>query len=97
MIKGLLKTVRKRLRQNEATESIRYKSIKVEEEYDEISSISQLEDAYRKVKGHKGVARIDGVTIEIFGENVEAELTKLGQELREWTCFLSCIKDECFE
>lgn len=58
--------------------------IKVEGEYDEISSIYQLGEAYRKVKGNKGAAGIDGVTLDMFGKNVEEELEKLSQELREW-------------
>lgn len=53
-------------------------------EYDDISAVDQLTEAYKMVKANKGAPGVDGVTIESFGNNLESELNRLSTELREW-------------
>lgn len=53
-------------------------------EYEEIQTTEQLKQAYKLVKGNKGAAGIDKVTVEEFGRNLEEEIEKLASELREW-------------
>ena len=50
-----------------------------------LSSKDYLRAGFQRVKRNKGVAGIDGVTIEEFEQHLEQEITELHQELREWS------------
>jgi RNA-directed DNA polymerase len=52
---------------------------------DKVWAMPNLEEAYREVKRNRGVAGIDGVTIEVFGSQLEYNLGVLQQELRTKT------------
>lgn len=52
--------------------------------FEENISLSRLHAAYKAVKRNGGAAGIDGVSVEAFGENLDAELERLAQEVREW-------------
>ena len=49
--------------------------------FERISSIHQLELAFRVVKRKGGSPGIDGVTIESFEKNLLEEITRLNQEV----------------
>jgi len=52
---------------------------------DKIYRIENLKQAYSAVKANNGAPGIDGQTVEAFGENLEAEITKLHLELKTGT------------
>jgi RNA-directed DNA polymerase len=52
---------------------------------DKVYRMSNLWEAYRQVKANKGAPGIDSVTVEVFGEHLEEELTKLHHELKTGT------------
>jgi len=53
--------------------------------FEEITSQEQLRRAYKKVRSNRGVPGVDNVSVEDFGEHLEEELRKLGEEVRGWT------------
>lgn len=52
--------------------------------FEEIASNWQLKKAFAEVKGNKGSPGIDGQTIEKFANNLEEEIRKLAEELKNW-------------
>lgn len=53
--------------------------------FEQISSVGQLKIAYQAVRANGGAPGIDGISVEAYGDNLEEELSKLSQEVREWT------------
>jgi|JI102314A1RNA_FD_contig_81_936474_length_2290_multi_2_in_0_out_0_2 RNA-directed DNA polymerase len=51
----------------------------------EICSLNNLQQAFKAVKRNKGIAGIDGITIEKYEENLKQELTQLREEVLNWT------------
>lgn len=51
---------------------------------EEALSKTQLHQAYAAVKANKGAPGIDGISVEAFGDNLNANLERLAQEVREW-------------
>lgn len=49
---------------------------------DKVYRIDNLRAAYRTVRANNGALGIDGETVEAFGENLEAKLAEIHQELR---------------
>jgi RNA-directed DNA polymerase len=60
--------------------------------FEEILSLENLNEAFRKVKSNKGAPGIDGVTVEKFAEIKEKEIVKLKQEVENWTYKPSPVK-----
>lgn len=52
--------------------------------FDEVTSVRQLREAFKKVKSNNGAPGVDKQTIEDFNENKEEEIRKLSEELRSW-------------
>jgi len=52
---------------------------------EKICDMSNLRNAFKLVKRNKGAPGIDGITIEVFGANLEKELRKVQQEVLNWT------------
>ncbi len=52
--------------------------------FEKITSVEQLEQAYKQVRANGGNPGVDGQTIKDFGENLLEEITTLSQEVREW-------------
>jgi group II intron reverse transcriptase/maturase len=52
--------------------------------FEETISITRLRAAFAAVKANRGAAGTDQVTVEVFGENLDAELELLSREVREW-------------
>ena len=52
--------------------------------FDEVTSVRQLREAFKKVKSNNGAPGVDKQTIEDFNENKEEEIRKLSEELRNW-------------
>lgn len=59
---------------------------------DKVYKKENLEASYRKVHKKKGKPGIDYVTTEAFGENLEENLTKLNQQLKDGTYHPSALK-----
>lgn len=53
--------------------------------FEQIIARDELTRAYHAVKANKGAPGIDGVTVEIFGEHLQEELTRLIEEVTTWT------------
>ncbi len=49
---------------------------------DKVYRMDNLRTAYRAVRANNGAPGIDGETVEAFGENLEAKLAEIHQELR---------------
>jgi RNA-directed DNA polymerase len=49
---------------------------------DKVYRMDNLRAAYRAVRANNGVPGIDGETVDAFGENLEARLAEIHQELR---------------
>jgi len=60
--------------------------------FEEILSLENLNEAFRKVKSNKGAPGIDGVTVDKFAEIKEKEIVKLKQEVENWTYKPSPVK-----
>jgi len=52
--------------------------------FDEVTSVRQLREAFKKVKANNGAPGVDKQTVEDFNENKEEEIIKLSEELRSW-------------
>lgn len=61
-----------------------FKNLVEEDIFEDITSRRQLKEAFRKVKSNKGSAGIDMQSIEEFEENLEEEIRKLSEELKNW-------------
>lgn len=59
---------------------------------DKVYKTENLEASYRKVHRNKGKPGIDYVTTETFGENLEENITKLTQQLKDGTYHPSALK-----
>ena len=53
--------------------------------FDRICEIGSLREAFRDTKRNKGAPGVDGVTLEIFEQSLEEELSQLRQEVLSWT------------
>lgn len=58
---------------------------KGEKLFEQISCVGQLKVAYKAVRANKGAPGIDDVSVEDYGRELEEELSKLSEEVREWT------------
>ena len=52
--------------------------------FEQVLDFNQLKKAYKAVRANKGAPGIDGVDVETFGVNLNAELIKLAEEVRKW-------------
>lgn len=52
---------------------------------DKVYALPALEAAFRKVAANKGAAGVDHVTIEMFAANLDANLRRLAEQLRDGT------------
>lgn len=59
---------------------------------DKVYSMANLEVAFAKVKANKGSAGVDHQTIKMFESNLEANLSRLRQELRDGTYLPRAIR-----
>ena len=50
---------------------------------DKVYTLPALEAAFRKVEANKGAAGVDHVTIEMFAANLDANLRRLAEQLRD--------------
>lgn len=69
-------------KEDEMLESNKPKADKI---FEEICSISRLEESFALVLKNKGAAGVDGVTVQEFELNLARELTELQKELTEWS------------
>ena len=61
-----------------------FANLDLEDIYEDITSIWQLKEAFKRVKAAKGGPGIDGQTIKDFEANLEQEIEKLSEELKDW-------------
>jgi RNA-directed DNA polymerase len=52
---------------------------------EEICEIHTLQKAFKRVKSNKGAPGIDGITVEEFEQNLEAELAQLKHQVLNWS------------
>ena len=52
--------------------------------FEQVCAEDNLHLGFEAVKRNKGASGIDGVTIEMFSENLHREISKLAEELRVW-------------
>ena len=62
-------------------QSLTYKEERL---FEQVTSIGQLKVAYKAVKANGGVPGTDGVSVEDYGRNLDEELRRLAQEVRDW-------------